>query len=49
MQAKIVTMSPGKVPNVTLFMYIQHNNESIIFNINDQFSKVLSAADINNT
>lgn len=39
-------MSPGQIPNVTLFMYIQHNNESIIFNINDQFSKVLTIPDI---
>lgn len=41
-----MTVSSANVPNVALFMYILHNNDSIIFNINDQFSKVLSISEI---
>lgn len=46
--AKVVAIGPGNVPQVNLFVYITHNSENIMFNINDQFTKSLGAEIMSN-
>ncbi|KAG5673479.1 hypothetical protein PVAND_003523 [Polypedilum vanderplanki] len=39
--AKVVTMSANNIPQVNLFVYITHNSESLMCNINEQFVQTL--------